>query len=406
MKVKKISFKNYKAFSDKQVLELKPITLLIGKNSSGKSAIAKLPTLLETSLAQKIDAPLLLSNNDVVLGNEFRDLVFNKYPNSPVEFSICFEDNRELTVNIVQLVGSPTLLILSWHFKSSNIDFLISYDERKEAYIDKDGAAYNCSFKGILPVSIKKIPNHEEIISQLDLIDLAINVDYIGPFRLMPPRFFSLTGQVNYNHTGVRGENAYYILGNSKLYNTSLVDNVGKWYEEHFDEWRLDVSENKDPLLEIVLFKEDKKEDFTVNLADVGQGMSQALPLIVRAYMEVENSLVILEQPELHLHPAAHGDLAELFAMSALEKNQNYLIETHSENFLLRLRRLIVDNDCPLKAEDVVIYWIDNDEENGYFLDKITIDEKGILSDWPEGVFNENVQEILAIRKTLKAQNK
>ena len=74
MKVKSVSFENYKAFSEKQTMQLKPITILIGKNSSGKSSIAKLFTLLENSLNGDIDEPLRLKNNGVELGASLDNL--------------------------------------------------------------------------------------------------------------------------------------------------------------------------------------------------------------------------------------------------------------------------------------------------------------------------------------------
>lgn len=77
--------------------------------------------------------------------------------------------------------------------------------------------------------------------------------------------------------------------------------------------------------------------------------MNQALPLVVRANIKDRpGSMVVSEQPELHLHPAAYGDPAELFAKSAKENNQTFIIETHSENMLLRLRKLIIENDLVL----------------------------------------------------------
>lgn len=61
---------------------------------------------------------------------------------------------------------------------------------------------------------------------------------------------------------------------------------------------------------------------------------------------EVEPTLIVVEEPETHLHPAAHGDLAERFVDSFIEdSNKRYLIETHSQNFVLRLRRLIAEKN-------------------------------------------------------------
>ncbi len=70
--VSKISFKNYKIFKTKQTLELKPITILIGKNNSGKSAVLKLLTMLEGSLNGRFSEALALENDEVRIANEYK----------------------------------------------------------------------------------------------------------------------------------------------------------------------------------------------------------------------------------------------------------------------------------------------------------------------------------------------
>jgi predicted ATPase len=191
------------------------------------------------------------------------------------------------------------------------------------------------------------------------------------------------------------------MLGVSKLEKKDkLYEKVGEWYKEYFDGWELIVDDtSKKPLIQILLSKNDTE----VNIMDVGQGMNQALPLVVRANVaDRPDSIIVLEQPELHLHPAAHGDLAELFAKSAKENNQTFIIETHSENIILRLRKLIVENDFGFTKDDLIIYWIEDAELKGKELREITVDEEGVLSDWPEGVFNEGMKEILEMQKALR----
>lgn len=103
MKVKSISFENYKAFSEKQTMRLKPITILIGKNSSGKSSIAKLFTLFENSLLGNIDEPLLLKNNGVELGGEFDNLFFENNPGGiPLIFKIVFENDVQIEIGLLK----------------------------------------------------------------------------------------------------------------------------------------------------------------------------------------------------------------------------------------------------------------------------------------------------------------
>lgn len=391
MKIKTVSFENYKAFFEKQTMQLKPITILIGKNSSGKSSIAKLFTLLENSLSGNIDEPLLLKNNGVELGGEFRDLVYKRQPNEVVAFGVDFDNNIKIEASIFRQDSSLNLIIDKWHLSTPDKNMSLNFirePNNLNRYTKNDGTELEQIFKGIIPKGYR--PNFQ------------IDVDYIGPFRILPERQFHLTGQLEYKDTGVVGENAYAMLGVSKLNDTALYRKVGEWYKQYFDRWELVVEANSSsPYVQILLQRDNVK----VNIVDVGQGMNQALPLVVRANIKREDSIIVLEQPELHLHPAAHGDLMELFAKSAKENNQTFIIETHSENMLLRLRRLIVENDFGFNSDDVVIYWVEDAEIGGQELREITIDEDGVLSDWPEGVFTEGMKDILEMHQAINRKH-
>ncbi len=122
MKIKSISFENYKAFSEQQTMQLKPITVLIGKNSSGKSSIAKLFTLLENSLMGDIDEPLLLKNNGVELGVEFDNLFFENNPAGiPLIFKIVYENNIEIEIGLLKKVDGYGLDVFQWKYKDERI---------------------------------------------------------------------------------------------------------------------------------------------------------------------------------------------------------------------------------------------------------------------------------------------
>jgi predicted ATPase len=400
MKVKSISFENYKAFFERQTMQLKPITILIGKNSSGKSSIAKLFTLFENSLMGDIDEPLLLSNNGVELGDEFDNLFFENNPGGiTLSFKIVFENNVQIEIGLSKKVEGYGLDIFQWKYKDYRQEFELELNVNDDGYYDAiTEKIYDCEFKGFIPTKfIEK--NTTENLSEKFKIE-KIDVDYIGPFRILPERYFYLTGQTQFRDTGVTGKNAYAMLGISKLKkDDELYKKVGKWYKEHFDGWELKVEERrKKPLIQISISKNDTE----VNIVDVGQGMNQALPLVVRANVtDRPDSIIVLEQPELHLHPAAHGDLAELFAKSAKENNQTFIIETHSENILLRLRKLVIENDFGFTKDDVIIYWLEDAELKGQELMEITVDENGVLSDWRNGVFDEGLREVLEMQKAL-----
>ena len=148
------------------------------------------------------------------------------------------------------------------------------------------------------------------------------------------------------------------------------------------------------------------------NLIDVGHGLSQLIPIVVQTFMphtsdDTKHHLMklnIIEQPELHLHPAAQSALADLFVegIKTSGKRKNYfLIETHSEHMLLRLRRYVVEER--IRPEDVMIYYTEKNIKNGSLeVRRLEIDNRGNIFGWPEGFFSVDYQEVLAIRKVLK----
>jgi len=143
-----------------------------------------------------------------------------------------------------------------------------------------------------------------------------------------------------------------------------------------------------------------------VNLRDAGVGLSQVLPVVVQHELDRAagrtGGLDIVEQPELHLHPGVHGDVADLYIEAALRGSARFLIETHSENFLLRIRRRIAEGrnaeGTHLRPEDVAIYWVNDDPQARPRVQRIGLDEHGGVDHWPTGVFTEDLDEVRAIR--------
>ncbi len=369
----KIKFKNYKSFKNQQELELKPMTVVIGKNNSGKSSVVKLPTLIENSLEGKFPEPLLLMNNGVELGSEFKDLVFGRTRTGSLSLGLQ-DDHETLDLTIASETGTNDLpKIFSWKLQNSSGQF------QKD---DKN------LFKGFKP---------QDQEGDCVIKSLQLNTEYIGPFRALPERGYTRPNTYTINKLGITGENAYQLLiQNSLTREQPLIKKISNWCRNNFEGWELKVNQDKDPFFQIELTRDSGA--LNINLKDVGQGISQALPLITRAYMPASDEiLIIIEQPELHLHPSAHGDLAELFVNSVKEGNKRYLIETHSQNFILRLRRLVAEKK--FDQEHLLIYFVDFDDENGTSnLIKIEVDELGEVNHWPENVFNESLDEALAIR--------
>ncbi len=368
--INKISFKNYKLFKEKQTLEIKPITILIGKNNSGKSAVLKLPTLISGSLEGKFSAPFQLENNGVRIGISYDDLFYNKeITGEALEFEI--EDEKD-NLNI---------------FISGDRKFDVNISKLKFNKVDIDISKID--FNGFLTKSKKfKMPKWK------------INFDYIYSFRKFPdPQFSDIFSE--YTKIGTDGENAYKLLAQYYKDQNPILEEIQNWFMHNFENWKLDVKDlsSSSPSYEIVLTTRDIKP---INIVNTGSGIRQSLPLIVRSFMAIEEeTLIIIEEPETHLHPAAHGNLAERFVQSYIENNKRkYLIETHSKNFILRLQALLADSNVNFTKNDIAIYYVDYVENKQFStLEKLELDELGEFNKWPEEIFNESYRELLLLKQ-------
>lgn len=395
MSLKSISFSSYKKFRDENKVEIKPVTILVGKNSSGKSSICKLFPMLANSITPyNIFPPLLFENNGVSLGTSFSDISHNG-DSVGLSFGLQFSDGIDIKVNLVSEDLNQSIMIERYQLNKNNEEYVLTYDRKNKKYTSNFQRE---------PFEIHDFSGfyHEELFKKAGVSDseIDIDVDYIGPFRILPQRVYHSKGFDFSGRVGVLGENAYH-----ELYTDyTLEEQVSEWYAENFGvALSVDWVEGLKGAFQIHMINELNAN--AVNIVDEGQGMSQVLPIVVRCNMEESNSIVVVEQPELHLHPKAHASLGRLFAETSKNNNQNYIIETHAENLLLGLRDAVVDPNINFTPDDVIIYFVDEDEEDGSaYLREISIDEDGMLSDWPEGVFNESYELLSEIKNKVLAR--
>jgi predicted ATPase len=145
--------------------------------------------------------------------------------------------------------------------------------------------------------------------------------------------------------------------------------------------------------LKIKSFGKNKTNDLT----NVGVGVSQVLPIVLTCLLAPEKSTIIIEQPELHLHPAMQSRLTDFFVATIL-CNKQLIIETHSEYIINRLRLRAINWPTEKPIDDSVkIYFTENLEENYKDYKKgntifrpLKINEYAAMSDWPEGFFDES----------------
>ncbi len=130
----------------------------------------------------------------------------------------------------------------------------------------------------------------------------------------------------------------------------------------------------------------NKYLDIYNNILDVGIGTSQLLPLIIESVNSEDQSMIIIEEPETHIHPNEQAKLSDLFVGCANDDNKKFIIETHSIFLVTQLQILIASGE--ISSEDVKVYFFDQDKE-GTKITNMELNKNGQFEDeWPSGFFD------------------
>ena len=129
-------------------------------------------------------------------------------------------------------------------------------------------------------------------------------------------------------------------------------------------------------------------------LTDVGFGVSQVLPALVLLYYVPEGSTVLMEQPEIHLHPAVQSGLADVMLNVAEVRNVQIIVESHSEHLMRRLQRRVAEQKA--SPEDVKLYFVSSQRGQAHISD-LVLNEWGEIENWPANFFGDEMGEIAAI---------
>jgi predicted ATPase len=132
------------------------------------------------------------------------------------------------------------------------------------------------------------------------------------------------------------------------------------------------------------------RDGVAANLRDVGIGVSQVLPVLALAFFAPVGATIILEEPEIHLHPLAQSVLAELFVAVSRQRGVQFLVETHSEHLFRRLQTLVAKQQTT--ADRCRLYFVDR-TESGAALQPLELDEFGRISHWPNQFFGDALGE-------------
>lgn len=473
-----LTLENFKAFQKLDDLKIKPITILCGANSSGKSSILQSILLLKQTLENLNPTQNLLLNGRFVDLGYFNDIAYGKLPGVNIAFNTTFQlynskdifsaflgvksisdesskkiknakscyidfyvelklpenqifddltylkslEVNELTINVFDEFFDRHLDVVISIRKISNSKYLLEWKESKKIIYSQEVGSVG--FSNLFPSMILHDPEkstpkpyndypRDVMISLLGVKDVLRAIfqaySYIGPLREEPARRYIFGEGVS--EIGSKGENAayHYLIQRSKLigrhyfFNASTNDffeesghtlhsSLKKWFElMKISNFEVEI-DNKIVSLNLDASSFDETR---VNIADVGFGISQMFPIVLEGLRMEKGSTLMLEQPEIHLHPNLQMQMADFFISLALSGKQ-VLVETHSDHVINRLVRRIVEDETHNLQDLIGIYFI-KPSENGSVYEEVKIDEtKGIVN-WPPDFFDQTANEQMKI---------
>ena len=217
------------------------------------------------------------------------------------------------------------------------------------------------------------------------------SVEYIGPMRMPPSRTYLFSGERR-RRIGAAGENTSSILAMDSARegerSLNILDKVSKWLFKAEIAANIKIADISDRHFEIKVQHPNTQE--YQNIADVGQGNSQILPVLVAGYNLTRGSTYLVEEPEIHLHPRAQAELGDFF-YDLYSSGIQSVIETHSEYLVVRLQQHVVQGI--IDPEDIAVYYV-YPRENKKIIKKLNLNKQGVFEEeWPEGFFPERLSE-------------
>ena len=227
---------------------------------------------------------------------------------------------------------------------------------------------------------------------------------YLGPLRQYPERYYQWTGERKSQVIEPDGGDTIATLISSERDDKSLQQDVAEWLSKLQLVQAFDVKPTD---------RNQRFYEVTVDiggvesaLVDVGFGVSQVLPVITLLFSVPEGSIVLLEQPELHLHPNAQSLLADALLYVADQRHVQLIVESHSEHLLRRFQRRIAEQNPEFaKPENVKMYFCKPGEE-GLDCQQVEVDRFGQISNWPENFLGDIGGDLHSMLKAALARRK
>lgn len=421
------------------------MTGIFGTNSSGKSSILQGLLLLKQTL-ESADRALPLhfgGERDYVELGSFRDVIYKHQTDNVLHFAFKWDLAKRLEIKNPENPTEPPLfeggdmafsISVIWVKNKIRVrQFAYEFAEQTFSLTKKEtGNQYELSptsqgkgFRFIRtpgrvwelppPFKFHGFPDQATTYYQnsgflpdfqLQVEELFSRIYYLGPLRDHPKRRYVWSGGEP-EDMGRRGERyvdailsarnrGKYISPGYRRRKQSLEERVAFWLKELGLIHSFSVASigNGSGLFEVKVKRGPSSAD--VLITDVGFGVSQILPVLVLCYYVDEGSTILLEQPEIHLHPSVQMGLADVFIDVMKNRNIQIILESHSEHLLTRLQRRLAEE--MLSEKDVALYFC-NAESAGSELNALELDLFGSITNWPKDFFGSRFDETAAIQE-------
>ena len=359
-----LSIEGYKCFKEETTFELNNITLLTGANSAGKSSVIQSLLLLKK-----------ISKGSITESNPWIDLDLND-PNYALELGK-YDDIKSRSDNDYE-------------------DFLNDSHPTDIGFVLNEGKAkIELTHNKDTENNVKVSSNEQSIESFKKYLDKGFV--YLNAERMAPHYMYKNTDNADY--CDCHGTNTGNVIQKHENDNCSIKraysnSDKNKWSIE-LDNWINYIF--PDVAVQVVSSGEDHYQVKVLGNAatNVGFGITYALPILVSGLTVPEGGMLLVENPEAHLHAKAQSNMGYFLARMAAA-GVRVIIETHSEHVVNGIRRMIVEGKTEMSHEDMTIYFFQNKQGIKGIME-ITMDEYGNLSDFPEDFFDQVRQDMFKL---------
>lgn len=383
--ITELTLKNFKCFQQAKSFNFSKLNLLTGINGRGKSSVLQSLLLLSQS-SRKNDglADLILNGDHIELGN-FEDV--KNSDSSRTEDIVIGIKTKDLRFSQVVFTFSENF---EDEFALKTAEINVFVEDREVRRFMKQG------------FSKPKAKVDSQILLFLE------EIHYIGADRLGPIKFIEKKSLPDFLSVGPRGENTINILANYQseriqdIHDNLYLGKDANHILQQTIEWmnyvlegasiKIEGKESSSSVLTMLL--NNRRNAFNYKQTNVGYGYSYVLPIIVSGLIAEEGQILIVENPEAHLHPRAQSRIAE-FLTRVSSCGVQVFIESHSEHILNGLRTSVLSKEVSVKNDNLAIHYFNED----FTSTELSMSVDGKISNWPIGFFDQQEIDLTTIFK-------